>query len=124
MSKSSQMMPQSNQKTFNKVCTRISLEIKPVMLPFFTLLEVDKEKKILKPYMAPVNHNVIDETTWIRIVHTFYGNFCQDSDDKDDMNALESMGNDACVIVGYHEKASEFTTNERHFPDWNNPFKM
>ena len=74
--------------------------------------------------MAPVNHNVIDETTWIRIVHTFYGNFCQDSDDKDNMNALESMGNDAYVIVGYHEKASEFTTNERHFPDWNNPFKM
>ena len=104
MSKSSQMMPQSNQKTFNKVCTRISLEIKPVMLPFFTLLEVDKERKILKPYMAPVNHNVIDETTWIRIVHTFYGNFCQDSDDKDDMNALENMGNDACVIVGYHER--------------------
>ncbi len=27
-------------------------------------------------------------------------------------------------IVGYHEKASEFTSNERHFPDWNNPFKM
>jgi len=49
--------------------------------------------------MAPVNHNVIDETTWIRIVHTFYGNFCQDSDDKDDMNALESMGNDACVTL-------------------------
>lgn len=124
MSKSSQMTPQSNQKTFNKGCTRISLEMKPVMLPFFTLFEVDKENKILKPYMAPVNHNVIDETTWIRIVHTFYGNFCQDSDDKDDMNALESMGNDACVIVGYHEKASEFTSNERHFPDWNNPFKM
>ena len=40
------------------------------------------------------------------------------------MNALEIMGNDACVIVGYHEKASEFTTNVRHFPNWNNPFEM
>ena len=38
------------------------------------------------------------------------GNFCQESDDKDNMNSLENMGNDACVIVGYHEKASEFTT--------------
>jgi len=52
------------------------------------------------------------------------GNICQESDDKDDMNALENMGNDACVIVGYHEKASEFTTNVRHFPNWNNPNEM
>ena len=40
------------------------------------------------------------------------------------MNALENMGNDACVIVGYHKKASEFTTNVGHFPNWNNPFEM
>ena len=48
--------------------------------------------------MAPVNHNIIIKTLWIKIVHTLMGNFCQESDDKDDMNALENMGNDACVI--------------------------
>jgi hypothetical protein len=78
MSNSSQMMlsdTKSSQKAFNKGCTRISLEMKPVMLPFFTLFEVDKPNHVLKPYMAPVNHNVINETSWIRIFHTFYGNF-------------------------------------------------
>ena len=56
--------------------------------------------------MAPVNHNIINETTWIKIVQTLKGDFCQESDDKDDINALENMGIDACVIVGYHKKAS------------------
>jgi len=100
------------------------LEIKTVMIPFFTPFGVDEKHHTLKPYMAPVNHNIIDETMWIKIVHTLMKNFCQESDDKDDMNALENMGNDACVIVGYPEKASEFTTNEGHFPNWNNPFEM
>ncbi len=94
------------------------------MLPFFTLFEVDKKHHTLKPYMAPVNHNIINKTTWIKIVHTLMGNFCQESDDKDNMNALENMGNDACVIVGYHKEASEFTTNEVNFSNWNNPFEM
>jgi hypothetical protein len=45
------------------------------MLPFFTAFEVDKEKHTLKPYMAPVNHNHINEITWLKIVHTLLGNF-------------------------------------------------
>ena len=72
----------------------------------------------LKPYMAPVNHNIINETAWIKIAHTLLGNFCLESDDKNDMNALENMGNDACVIVGYHKKASEFMKSVGHFPNW------
>ena len=85
---------------------RVSLEIKPVMLPFFTAFEVDKEKHTLKPYMAPVNHNIINETTWLKIVHTLMGNFCQDSDDTKGLVAMEDMGNDACVLVGCHENIS------------------
>ena len=64
------------------------------MLPFFTAFEVNHEKHTLKPYMAPVNHNVIDETTWLKIVHTLMGNFCQDDDDVKGMVAMEDMGND------------------------------
>ena len=97
------------------------MEIKPVMVPFFTPFEVDKKHHTLKPYMSPVNHNIINKTTWIKIVHTLMGNFCQESDDKDDMNALENMGNDACAIVGYHKKASEFTTNVGHFSKLESP---
>ena len=45
MSKSSQMTlsnTKSSQKTFHKGCTRISLEIKPVMLPFLHRLKLTK----------------------------------------------------------------------------------
>ncbi len=41
---------QIKQKYFAKNCMRVSLEIKPVMLPFFTSFEIDKEKRTLKPY--------------------------------------------------------------------------
>ena len=85
---------------------RVSLEIKPVMLPFFTSFEVDKQKRTLKPYMAPVNHNILDETTWLKIVHTLMGNFCQDDDDVEGTVAMEDMGNDACVLVGCHQHVS------------------
>jgi hypothetical protein len=44
---------------------------KPSVLPFFTHFEVNLEQHKLKPYMAQVNHNVLNETTWINIVHTF-----------------------------------------------------
>jgi hypothetical protein len=71
------------------------------MLPFFTPFEVDIEKHTLKPYMAPVNHNVLNEMTW-NIVHTFMGNFCHESDSKINTMLMKDMGHDACVIVGYH----------------------
>jgi hypothetical protein len=100
---------QSSQKIFAKNFTRVSLNIKPSMIPLFTVFDVDIKNHTLKPYMAPVNHNVLNETSFLKIVHTFYGNFCQESDDKYDMNAMETMGNDACVIVGCHEKVSKLT---------------
>ncbi len=66
------------------------------MLPFFTSFEVDVDKHTLKPYMASVNHNVINEITWLNIVHTLMGNFCLGSDGKNDTMPMEDMGNDAC----------------------------
>ncbi len=53
--------------------------------------------------MAPVNHNHLNEITWLKIVHTLMGNFCQESDDKNNMMPMEDMGCDACVIVGCHK---------------------
>ena len=106
---------QVKQKYFSKNCVRVPLTIKPVMLPFFTSFEVDKEKHTLKPYMAPVNHNIINETTWLKIVHTLMGNFCQDSDDTKGMVAMEDMGNDACVLVGCHEHVSNRLERKKCF---------
>jgi hypothetical protein len=64
-----------SQKLFQNNCTRITLDIKPIMLLFFTPFVVDIDKHALKPYMAPVNHNVLNETTWVSIVHTLVGFF-------------------------------------------------
>ncbi len=102
----------STQKSlvvFQKNCTLITLNIKPVMLPFFTPFVVDTKKHTLKPYMAPVNHNVLNETTWANIVHSFMGNFCHGTDEQNDTVLMENMGNDASVIVGYHQNVIIFS---------------
>ncbi len=62
--------------------------------------------------MAPVNHNILNETTWLKIVHTLMGNFCQDSDDTKGLVSMEEMGHDACVLVGCHQHVSNFLKNE------------
>jgi hypothetical protein len=91
---------QKSQKLFQNNCTKITLDIKPVMLPFCTPFVVDIDKHALKPYMAPVNHNVLNETTWVDIVHTLLGIFCQETDNHNNTMPMEDMGHDACVVVG------------------------
>jgi hypothetical protein len=56
--------------------------------------------------MAPVNHNILNETTWINIVHTFMANFCNESNSKINTTPMEDTGHGACVIVGYHNKVN------------------
>ncbi len=94
------------------------------MLPFFTSFEVDVDKHTLKPYMASVNHNVINEITWLNIAHTLMGNFCLESDGKNDTTPMEDMGNDACVIVSYHNKVGVFMLNMQYFPIWKTLLEM
>jgi hypothetical protein len=103
---------------------RVSLEIKPVMLPFFTAFKVNNEKHTLKPYMSPVNHNHLNEITWLKTVHTFMVNFCQESDDKNNTMSMEDMGRDACVILGCHKQVSNLMANLQLFSKWKNTFKM
>ncbi len=74
------------------------------MLPFFTPFVVNTDNHTLKPYMAPVNHNVLNEKTWVNIVHTFMGNFCLETNEQNDTAPMEDVGHDACVVVGYHKK--------------------
>jgi hypothetical protein len=68
--------------------------------------------------MVPVNHNVLNEMTWINVVHNFMGNFCNESDSKINTMPMEDIGDDACVIVGYHNKVSVFILNILYFPKW------
>jgi hypothetical protein len=100
------------------------LDIIPIMLPFFTSFKVDVDKHTLKPYMASVNHNVVNEITWLNIVHTSMGIFCLESDGKNNTTPMEDMGNDACVIVGYHNKVSVFMLNMQYFTIWKTLLEM
>ncbi len=56
----------------------------------------------LQPFIAPVNHNTLTSAKAINIVHTLMGNFCHG--DKEKISQREDMGNDACILIGYHDK--------------------
>jgi hypothetical protein len=94
------------------------------MLPFFTSFKVDVDKHTLKPYMASVNHNLINEITWLNIVHTLMGFFFLENDGKNDTTPMVDMGNDACVIVGSHNKVSVFMLKMQYFPIWKTMLEM
>ena len=68
------------------------------------LLLPSKKKDKLKAYVALVNHNISNGSTAYQIVHTFYGNYCHNNATQ--TSQLEEMENDACIIVGYHNKVS------------------
>jgi hypothetical protein len=56
----------------------------------------------LQPFIAPVNHNTLTSAKAIQIVHTLMENFCHG--DKNMIRQMEDMGNDACLLMGYHNK--------------------
>jgi hypothetical protein len=56
----------------------------------------------LQPFMAPVNHNSLNASKTYQIVHTLIGNYCHG--DKDKISQWEDMGNNATVLIGYHDK--------------------
>jgi hypothetical protein len=51
---------------------------------------------------APVNHNKLNQSKMIQIVHTILGNAYQD--EQEVTIAYQDFGNDACIIVSYHDK--------------------
>ena len=55
------------------------------------------EKNELRPFVAPVNHNFLNEAKTLNIAHTCHGDEQKDSQ-------MEQMGTDACVIVGFNNK--------------------
>jgi hypothetical protein len=57
-------------------------------------------KNHLHPYIAPVNHNSLNEGKTLKIAHTMLGNFYHG--DKDKELHIENMDKDACVVVGFN----------------------
>jgi hypothetical protein len=70
--------------------------------PHSILTEGGKEYSELQPFIAPTNHNTLTSEKAIQIVHSLMGNFCHR--DKDKISQMEDVGNDACVLNGYHNK--------------------
>jgi hypothetical protein len=64
-----------------------------------------KKTKVLRAYVLPVNHNVLNEAKAINIAHTLMGNICHGNESK--VLQMEQMGITSCMIVGYHNKVSE-----------------
>jgi hypothetical protein len=54
-----------------------------MILPFIMAMTVKgKKTKFLRAYVAPVNHNVLNETKAINITPTMMGNFCHGNESK------------------------------------------
>ncbi len=91
-----------------------SLKINPTVIPFLmaTTVNQSKKKTTLRHYVAPVNHNVLNTKKAINIAHTILGNFCHG--DKSKNSQMETMGMDACMMIGYHDKVSKNEANQSY----------
>jgi len=114
--------PLKKQTTTQKTMTilesnflTVSLKKNPTVIPFFTATTVHfgKKKNILKPYVAPVNHNILNNEKAINIAHTIMGNFCHGDETKN--SQMETMGMDACMMIGYHNKVNKIVANQSYY---------
>jgi hypothetical protein len=97
------------KKTYNESFTKVNCQIHPSVIPFLTPMNVKEtyneqlsNAKILQPYVAPVNHNTLTSAKTLQIVHT-----------------LEDMGNNACLLTGYHDTVRALMCTKIIFY-WNN----
>ena len=99
------------ESNFNSV----TLKINPTVMPFLTATTVHrgKKKNLLRPFVAPVNHNVLNNEKAINIAHTILGNFFHGDETKD--SQLETMGKDASMMIGYHNKVSKIAANQSFY---------
>ena len=114
--------PSKKQTTTQKTMTMlesnfntVTLKINPTVIPFLTATTVHcgKKKNKLMPYVAPVNHNVLNNEKAINIAHTILGNFCHGDETKN--SQMETMGMDACMMIGYHNKVSKIVANQSFY---------
>ena len=60
--------------------------------------------------IAPVNHNKLNHSKTIQIVHTILGNIYQSENEVTIAN--QDFGNDASLIVGYHSRTEQAKTKQ------------
>ena len=103
---------------------KVSLNINPGVILFLTATTINqgKQKTTLRPYVAPVNHNVLNTKKALNIAHTILGKFCHG--DKSKNSQMETMGMDSCMIIGYRNKVSESDATYHFIPDWKIVFNL
>jgi len=69
--------------------------INPSIFPFMTLMTVDEKRGYLHPYVAPINHNELNNTKTKEIMYSIL-DYC-----NSDGTQLSNLGNDAVVLVGF-----------------------
>jgi hypothetical protein len=92
------------KKDIDDMFQKVNVDLHPSMVPFLTALELSHEKTTLKPYVAPVNHNKVNESKTLQIIHMLVGNFCHG--DKNKESQPEDVGNGACIMFACHAKVS------------------
>ncbi len=107
---------ETKQKNIDKTFQKTTIELHPSMVPFLTSLEASDDPTTLLPFVAPVNHNKVNESKTVQIIHTLIGKFCHG--DKNKESQPEDMGNDACIIVAYYAKVSSCYL-QQDIPNWN-----
>jgi hypothetical protein len=101
-----------NDETFEKA----TIELHSSMVPFLTALEASDDHTTFLPFIAPVNHNEVNKSKTVHIIHTLMGNIYHG--DKNEESQFEDMGNDACIMVAYHAKVSSGYL-QQDSPNWN-----
>jgi hypothetical protein len=68
---------------FESSFTKLSWKLHQTILPFIMAMTVkEKKTKVLRAYVVPVNHNVLNEAKAINIAHTMMGIFCHGNESK------------------------------------------
>jgi hypothetical protein len=91
------------------------------MVPFFTALETLDDCTTLLSFIAPVNHNKVNISKMVQIMHMLMDNFCHG--DKNKESQPEDTGNDACIMVAYHAKVNSCYL-QQDIPNWNYLFQF
>ncbi len=66
------------------------------------IMEGGKEYIKVQPFIATNQHNTLTSAKAIQVVHTLMGHFCHG--DKEKISQMEDMGNNACLLMGCHNK--------------------
>ena len=69
-------------------------QINPSVFPFVTMMTVDEKEGNLHPYVAPINHNELNNTKAKEIMYSIL-DYC-----INDGTQSSNLGNDAVVLVG------------------------